>query len=198
MKRLSIVFSILLCLSLATVANAQLTTISGSLSTPSGVYATGYWGAVSGFQITWTINEQADHSWFYKYDISEIDGAPLLKGDISHLTLEVSPRVTDNDFWDFSPGGEVEFGEMDGITNAMKLDWTADSYSFYSNRAPVIGSFYAKDGVAGGYGQNAAWNQDGSYIYRPDTTNGMIPEPSTLILLGSGLLGMGLRRRFKK
>jgi len=25
----------------------------------------------------------------------------------------------------------------------MKLDWTADSYSFFSNRAPVIGSFYS-------------------------------------------------------
>ncbi|RKX19798.1 MAG: PEP-CTERM sorting domain-containing protein, partial [Candidatus Zixiibacteriota bacterium] len=32
---------------------------------------------------------------------------------------------------------------------------------------------------------------------RPDT-NGVIPEPSTWILLGSGLFGMGLRRRFKK
>lgn len=197
MKRISIVFSILLFLSLASIANAQLTTISGSLSTPIGVTATGYWD-YSGFTISWDITEQADHSWLYVYNIGDIEGNPLLKGEISHLTIEVSPGVTPNDFWEFSAGGDVEFGDKDGIGSAMKFDWTADTYSFYSNRAPVLGSFYAVDGQAGNMGQNAAWNSEGNFIYRPDSTNGMIPEPSTFILLATGLLGMGLRRRFKK
>lgn len=199
MKRLSLVFLILICLSLAVTANAQLT-ISGSLSTatPPGVTATGYWGEVSGFQISWLIEEQADHSWYYQYDISDISGNRLEKGANSHLTIEVSPNVTSRDFWEFSFGGDVEFGDKDDITNAMKLDWEADTYSFFSNRAPVEGSFYAENGFAGDRGQNAAWNSDGYTIWRPDTTNGMIPEPSTFILLASGLFGMGLRRRFKK
>ncbi len=194
MKKTIPMFSILLCLVLASAVNAQLTIINGSLSTPDGVNATGNWSA-TGFIIEWNISEQTDGSWFYEYFLSDTNGR-MLSGSPSHFTLEVSPNVTRADFWDFSSAGVVEFGDKDGIATAMKLDWEANSYGFFSNRAPVLGSFYTKDGYDQTYGWNSAQNADGYYIYRPDTDT-VIPEPSTLMLLGAGLAGVIIRRRKK-
>jgi len=199
MKKATFILSLLLCLSLVSGASAQLTTISGMLSSPTEINATGFWG-YQGFRISWNIVEQADHSWFYEYRLSDLNGNlyqdPNMAA-VSHFTIEVSPNVGRDDFWNFSSGGDVEFGNKDGIASAMKMDWSSGVYSFYSNRSPVTGNFYAVDGQAGGMGLNSATNNDGYYIYRPDTENTMVPEPSTMILLASGLLGMGFRRRFR-
>lgn len=75
--------------------------------------------------------------------------------------------------------------------------------SFYSTRAPMWGDFYAKDGKSGGedvYAYNADFGKpwyEGAYkIAVPDTV--VVPLPGTLLLLGSGLLGLlELARRRK-
>ncbi len=112
------------------------------------------------------------------------------------MTIEVSPNVTHNDFWDYSGYG-VEFGNKDGIESAMKMDWSSGQYSFYSWRNPIEGDFYSKDGRAGGHGWNTASNADGYYILRPDTQT-VVPEPGSMLLMGLGLLGLGIKRRIKK
>ena len=139
MKRM-LLLSFILILAFAS-ANAQLTTFSGSLSTPSGVIATGNWA--NGFMISWDVELQANSSWLYSYSFNDLAGNNLI-GTPSHLTLEVSPNVTSDDFWGYN--GVSEMGDIDGIANALKLDWEADNYMFYSWRAPVWGDFYAKDG----------------------------------------------------
>jgi len=72
-----------------------------------------------------------------------------------------------------------------------------------SDRAPVWGDIYVKGGQ--GYAFNAGLTNHGSdnvnlFVARPDTVIGRVgsetPEPSTMVMLGSGLaLAAWIRRR---
>lgn len=114
------------------------------------------------------------------------------------------------------------------FNSGMKLDYGTDGqteWSYYSWRSPVWGDFFAKDGRAGDIGSdkgstggadgdewNWAWNTGffdpdpldapangsiGYKILRPDTDT-VIPEPTTLGLLGIGLMGLAIGRRKQK
>jgi hypothetical protein len=161
--------------------------------------------------ISWTVTQEGS-KWLYVYNLSREDGSALKKPAVSHFTLEISPNVdTQNDFWGFN-GSPVEFGSFEGITNAMKLDYGDKDqleWSFYSNRVPTWGDFYAIGGnPAGAWG--TMWNAGfydpdpmtgptngtiGNKILRPDTEYTVVPEPSTMLLMGLGLAAAGVVRR---
>lgn len=212
MKKLLLVFVLLL---MSAPVLYALPIYNGFIQTPSGVGGIGTWG--DDLKVEWWVEQQADNSWFYKYHLTDTNGSPLVKA-ISHWYVEVSPNVTENDFWGF--GGAWSFvNETHGGTpfeNALKLDYGDDDqieWSFYSWKTPVWGDFYAKGGSTGGpAGQTLyAWNStfgdpdpqdpaaDGSInfkVLRPDSIT-TVPEPATLGLITLGLAGLALRRKRK-
>lgn len=182
------------------------------------IYATGSWDDPAGwFRIAWDIDAVAG-GYTYTYTIS------WASKDLSHLILGVSQNFTSGNIsgseydsigW-FSPTDPgksnpglpqaiygIKFDYYDGLYEGNSVQ-----YSFFSDRAPMWGSFYAKDGQdANGTIDVYAYNwglkeglaiPDGTfntawYIVVPNTHS--VPEPGTLLLLGIGLLGIGLTRR---
>ncbi len=168
-------------------------------------------------EIEWWVSETEAGFYHYQYEIRVYDGT------VSHFIIETSEPLPEGDIWDitgdyteafigewFEPGGGNP--DMPGDLYGTKFDetWgTTFNIEFTSNRLPVWGDFYAKNGQAGGLGLNEFWNagfllddplfapSDGSidgHLLRPDSR---IPEPATLAIFAIGLLGMGVfvRRR---
>lgn len=83
-------------------------------------------------------------------------------------------------------------GEHRDISMALGLNFDLLSGSAYVH-------FYLSPNVPSGFYLNQKGSQDEVVNYRADVQYGgtVIPEPATLVLLGSGLLGLGARLRRK-
>ena len=203
--------------------NVDVGDYSGSRSYSAGqVTATGGW-ATSDFTVSWDIeNVGGSHPYHYTYTFSGSDGD--LSKAISHAILQVSDVANASDFTFTSTDtveGPITFGDMGnsnpgipGDIYGVKLDDLSDGtvvFDFYSTKDPIWGDFYAKDGVDNNQGEktdvyayNTGFGVDptgassfDNWIPRPDS--GMaVPEPTTLLLLGSAMGAAALKRRKKK
>lgn len=202
--------------------------IGGSLSSPvdNGIYSGGEWGSnEDGFQIKWTVTQNDDQSWHYKYDFFKANGDPLKKL-ISHFDFSLSDNITAGELYNFgSDIGEVTFGAFGPgpgspgfptgeYISGVKLDFTNNQAvaEFDSTRQPMWGDFYTKGGIS--YGDwNYAYNIDigvgvanlHDFMGTPVDSFGnelskmlvpnTVPEPTTICLFGIGALSFIHRKK---
>ena len=191
-------------------------------SAAGGVVGTGNWVHGGITTISWEVYLNPDNTWHYSYEFTH----PV--GETSHFILEVSDNFTladifnaEGDFRNYELddfGGGPSNPGMPGIMHGLKFDdasGTTTRFWFDSPRVPVWGDFYSKDGNAGDYGWNAAWNAgftdldtdptdpaaNGSIAHHllvPDSVVTAAPEPMSLLLFGGGLMAMAAVRKNRR
>ncbi len=215
MKRLWALCVLVFAFCVPSVAYAVPLIGSISSSPGGGLVATGSWGA-GGAALSWRVSSVGS-LWQYDYRF-EVD-----RKDISHVLTEVSPTFTvKNIRQGTSPyDGPDLFGNQGGSSPGIPADlWslkftpssdTTDfSWTIVSDREPMWGDFYAKDGVDRGvdvYAYNASFGLVSGLSYTatapfgfllvPDTNNGSnrISEPNSLLMFAAAFLLFGVSRR---
>ena len=198
---------------------SALAELIGSRSVAAGelIFTDSKWdGAV----ISWDIELLPTNFFRYTYTFTDFgiegdDGES--NGAISHLTLDISDDILDpasavldamfGDDLDSLipiPLESVQFGDMDGITGAVKFDVGTEAasvvYQFVSPHRPVYGHVFLKSGPPDARTlRNAGYfdllSEDVTdFIAVPDT---LIPEPATVTLMLLGLIGLLVLRGTK-
>lgn len=175
--------------------------------------------ATDTLSISWVIQDLGGGSWSYAYTFTGF-GPP----GISHFILDLTDeKLNDPDIvtGETATGGvtlDTALGTfsganpsnpgMAGTITGIKFNTTSTptdefTVSFNSNQAPVYGDIYVKGG-SDSYVNNlglVSGNHDSDdiqyFVARPDG-NSVVPEPSSIALIGIGLLGLAghqVRRR---
>jgi len=224
----SIKGGVLICILLlagAGVCMAGPTVYTGSLSVENGgLTAYGSWDSPS-TALSWMVdNVTTSGKWHYSYSLF------VNVKDISHMIIEASngenPFTAANLFspvsypagWiksieiqNFSPDGSTPYMPEDlyGIKFDSEMDSTVITVSFDSDRRPVWGDFYAKDGFTICDEWNVVYNTGftigdfdplapaacGSFQNHLLVPDSYIPAPGALILVSIGTAITGALRK---
>jgi hypothetical protein len=193
-------------------------TRSTSDLSPGGLTGNAQWS--TDFRISWAITDNGNGTLTYIYTFSGF-GSP--DRDISNFVLDISDDCPTDSFcvynakFNGSPigSGDIEFGDINGITGAVKFDVGSGApavYEFTSNRLPVWGHLAMKDGggsatcASGSFGGTAlacsnqllgiGLDSDPlNYVARPNGLASVVPLPAAVWLFGSALAGLAVVRR---
>lgn len=194
-----------------------------SISTAEAIVGGGLYGPDDGgFRIDWNVSQNTDGTWHYRYDFGSADGGQLARA-VSHVILELSDNISENDLFNFENADEVEigiFGESPsnpgfpdgGSIFGIKIDLfesDLNTLAFDSTRQPHWADFYAKGAHEYAFNSDfgvgvsnpseflapAALDVGGNVVFKVLAPNSMVPAPGALALIAIAGAAGGSRRR---
>ncbi len=177
----------------------------GSISYNNGLYAFDDKWTDPATTLTWNVFQLANGNYEYDYTFALRSDAK----NISHVILQTSANFTAADMLQGTTAGGT-FGTWDGQSQSnlgmpgslygIKWDMsgpvTSFSWSIVTDRTPMMGNFYAKDGNTNGgtYAYSGTLGTFGNNVVVPDSV-APVPLPAAFWLFGSGAAALGFLKR---